>query len=154
MAGPLVALITIASCNATGPSPQPRVECRADAASCQEAVRVALDNAPVAIGTPTQLIVTTGSLPDCRDPRPVVCPWNVRLISGEGNETFSRDQLVVKAPSGEWLPMQVVTMTPEPSRAQQSGYGGSAGSLQVQIPTAVHTRVSWLDPLASRSGDR
>jgi len=111
----VVAALTAGGCNGLTPA-QPRIDCQAgDPASCEQAAEVALDHAPSAIGTPTQLIITTGGLPDCRDPRPIVCPWNVRLVYGEGNDTFSQDQLVAKTATGEWLAGRVVTMTPEPS---------------------------------------
>ena len=111
----VVAALIAAGCNSLTPA-QPRIDCQTgDQASCAQAAEVALDNAPTAIGTPTQLIITTRGLPDCQDPRPIVCPWNVRLVYGEGNDTFSQDQLVQSTGTGGWGPVRVVTMTSEPS---------------------------------------
>lgn len=111
----VVAALAAGGCNSLMPA-QPRIDCRTgDPASCAQAAGVALDNAPSAIGTPTQLIITTGGLPDCQDPRPIVCAWNVRLVYGEGNDTFSQDQLVMTTATSGWGPVRVVTMTPEPS---------------------------------------
>lgn len=106
-------------CNAIGPT-EPRIDCRTgDPAACSKAAEVALANAPAAIGTPTQLIITPGGVPDCKDPRPIVCPWNVRLVYGEGNDTFSQDQLVAISATGSvgWMPVRVVPMTPEPGHS-------------------------------------
>lgn len=114
LATAVVALAAI-GCNAIGPT-QPRIDCQTgDPAACSKAAEIALANAPAAIGTPTQLIITSGGMRDCKDPRPIVCPWNVRLVYGEGNDTFTQDQLVATTGQSGWMPVRVVPMTPEPS---------------------------------------
>lgn len=91
------------------PEPPATVDCRTgDQLSCERAADAALAEASRADARPTRLTVTSGAMPDCVDPRPNVCPWNVAIEFGRDARV---DVPVMRVSSGDWLPLTVVTPT-------------------------------------------
>jgi hypothetical protein len=111
MGGLLVAAVAL-GCAAPAPTHlgSPLTVCRTrDPVGCKDAAALALQSAPKALGVPARLIVDAGEVPGCRDPRPIVCPWQVAIEYVGNSTTWSMNVLVQRTTSGEWLFVKVIT---------------------------------------------
>jgi hypothetical protein len=107
--GLLVAAVVL-GCAAPAPSSFPLTVCRTnDPIGCKEAAALALQSAPKALGVPARLIVDSGELLACRDPRPIVCPWQVDIEYAGNSTTWSMRVQVQRTSTGEWLLVRVIT---------------------------------------------